>query len=523
LILILSASYITKDLVSDFGKIPVGMLPLQNRCLYEHQIKSLSSYKEDIYMSLPNDYTLSKIDLEKFSNFNVSIIFVPATYSYGELICHVLNEINRYDQPVRILDGETFFSKIPMEYDTFLISNSQYIGSNHFLSLNSSGNSYYVGFYSFSDQNRLISAIEKKQYNFLEGIKEYQCYLNTTEISTQDFLVFRGRDNYFQSKSTFTTQRSFNDLKIDSISVTKSSLDSIKISAEANWYIHVPFSFKKYLPKFWQHGQNESKYFYQIEYLNLSTLSELFVFGNNEFFIWENILKACNTYFLECLKYNSKDELDKEKQSNPWQEKEWYRNKTSKRLSKYAKDVNLDCHKGWVINNVAIPSLNEILLEINLEIENSPQIDSYIFHGDFCFSNIFYDFKLNDIKIIDPRGVGVNQDYILYGDIRYDVAKLAHSILGLYDYILADCYEFKELGFHELFFQIETKPFVKLLQDYFLSMDFANIKMPNSQLYARMIHLFLSMLPLHRDSEKRQKALLANALRLYVEFKKIKK
>jgi hypothetical protein len=31
------------------------------------------------------------------------------------------------------------------------------------------------------------------------------------------------------------------------------------------------------------------------------------------------------------------------------------------------------------------------------------------------------------------------------------------------------------------------------------------------------------MLPLHRDSEKRQKALLANALRLYVEFKKIKK
>ena len=111
MILIAPASYVSNDLVSEFGKIPVGMLPLQNRYLYEHQVKSLSSYKEAIYMSLPSDYTLSKIGLEKFSNLDVSIIFVDATFSYGESICYILNEINRHDQPIIILDGDSLFSK----------------------------------------------------------------------------------------------------------------------------------------------------------------------------------------------------------------------------------------------------------------------------------------------------------------------------------------------------------------------------------------------------------------------------
>ena len=37
--------------------------------------------------------------------------------------------------------------------------------------------------------------------------------------------------------------------------------------------------------------------------------------------------------------------------------------------------------------------------------------------------------------------------------------------------------------------------------------------------YPIMINLFLSMIPLHSDNNLRQKAMLANALNLYIEFK----
>ena len=57
-------------------------------------------------------------------------------------------------------------------------------------------------------------------------------------------------------------------------------------------------------------------------------------------------------------------------------------------------------------------------------------------HGDFCFSNLLYDCKVRLVKMIDPRGeFGVPG---IFGDRRYDLAKLAHSYAGGYDFIVAD-------------------------------------------------------------------------------------
>ncbi len=61
-------------------------------------------------------------------------------------------------------------------------------------------------------------------------------------------------------------------------------------------------------------------------------------------------------------------------------------------------------------------------------------------HGDFCFSNITYDFAIIRIKTIDPRGLTPNNELTIYGDTQYDIAKLSHSVLGLYDWIIAGYY-----------------------------------------------------------------------------------
>ena len=126
-----------------------------------------------------------------------------------------------------------------------------------------------------------------------------------------------------------------------------------------------------------------------------------------------------------------------------------------------------------------------------------------------------YDSRSNHIKLIDPRGVDNKHNISIYGDWRYDVAKLAHSIVGKYDFIIANRFKYKENSSTDIEFEIEYDNIyeIKELERYFET--FFDFKM----YYPIMINLFLSMIPLHSDNNLRQKAMLANALNLYIEFK----
>ena len=56
------------------------------------------------------------------------------------------------------------------------------------------------------------------------------------------------------------------------------------------------------------------------------------------------------------------------------------------------------------------------------------------------------------------------------------------------------------------------------IQSFFLQQKIGGYSLSELSVYPILIHLFLSLLPLHNDYVDRQKAFLANALRLYVEF-----
>ena len=61
---------------------------------------------------------------------------------------------------------------------------------------------------------------------------------------------------------------------------------------------------------------------------------------------------------------------------------------------------------------------------------------------EICVLVIFFlDFVANKIIVIDPRGLNSDNKIEFYGDPNYDIAKLTHSIIGYYDFILA--------GFHD--------------------------------------------------------------------------
>jgi Phosphotransferase enzyme family len=61
-----------------------------------------------------------------------------------------------------------------------------------------------------------------------------------------------------------------------------------------------------------------------------------------------------------------------------------------------------------------------------------------ITHGDLCFSNMFWDAEEEFITVIDPRGRDSNDNHVMHGSHAYDLFKLYHSIVGLYEFVVND-------------------------------------------------------------------------------------
>ncbi len=517
MILITSAAYITPGLISEFGKLPPCMLPVQNRRLYFHQIKLLSPLKEDIFISLPKDYKPSTHDLNQLSNLGAKLIYVPVSLSLGASVVYSLNMIARFGEPVRILHGDTLIGKIPLELmDACAVAEAEDNYNWESVDKEESSDLVFSGYFSFSSQSDLVRNITENDFQFMEGVKAYCRKHNSKLFKVNSWLDFGIVNSYYRSKSKMTTERVFNDLKIDRFSVTKYSKDSHKILAESHWLRSIPCDMKHYVPSVWREGINGDRGFYQIEYFYLSSLADIFVFGNNSSYVWKDIVKSCLQFLNDASKHIPDNTADLAVQSV-----KLYGEKTRKRINVYARNTGLDLNQEWRINGHQTPSLNAIIEDISKEVDQPRKEFIGIMHGDFCFSNILYDFKSQSIKVLDPRGMDLDGNYSIYGDIRYDVGKLAHSIIGLYDYIIGGFFKCSSSSAYSLELSFPASQTVKEIQESFKKTIIAGHTLQDLSTYPIMVHLFLSMLPLHGDHPERQRAMLANALRLYVEYKKL--
>ncbi len=135
-------------------------------------------------------------------------------------------------------------------------------------------------------------------------------------------------------------------------------------------------------------------------------------------------------------------------------------------------------------------------------------------HGDLCFSNILYDSRSQRIKVIDPRGINSLNEMTFYGDQKYDLAKLAHSVLGMYDFIIAGRYQIKRNNKNNEVIEFELDERLRNIQRLFVDRVFID-HVSVREIMPLVVLLFLSMLPLHSDRADRQKAMLLNAIRIY--------
>ena len=133
-------------------------------------------------------------------------------------------------------------------------------------------------------------------------------------------------------------------------------------------------------------------------------------------------------------------------------------------------------------------------------------------HGDFCFSNILYDDDTGIMRLIDPKGALTEAD--LWTDPYYDIAKLSHSVCGLYDLITSGQYiiELNHSMQFELLLNFNNREYKKL---FYSSLERNGFHCGLTRLYEAS--LFLSMLPLHIDNPHKVFAFLLIALQIIEE------
>jgi len=509
MILITSAAYCSPALVAEFGKLPPCMLPVQNKRIYEHQL-ALIPPDMHVVLTLPQSYQVSEYDAKKLENQGVEVLKISEQLSLGESIYEALSKVREINEPLYILHGDTLFAKLDFTVDAYAVANPE----DEYAWAKSSGSKVYAGWFGFADAEDFKEMLRLNEMNFVKSHGWYAKRHDVKDVELPGWLDFGLVNSYYRSCSRLTTQRAFNDLKISRYGVRKYSCDKQKMRAEAEWFKSLPYDMRHYAPALWDCGENADKGYYEIEYFYNSTLANLWVYGENPLNTWREIFAACAEFVGDEYAHKPQDIEAVAKENDSL-----YIVKTKQRLQRYCETNGVSMDATWRINGKETPSLQAILEELDEVMTKHDTRFASLMHGDMCFSNILYDFKSKSIKVIDPRGLSAHGHISMWGDVRYDVAKLAHSVLGMYDYIIGGRYTYRQHTANDMSLAFDTHPVVDDIQNYFKKMRFAGYTMEELSVYPIMILLFLSMLPLHADRPDRQNAFLANALRLYIEFK----
>jgi len=192
--------------------------------------------------------------------------------------------------------------------------------------------------------------------------------------------------------------------------------------------------------------------------------------------------------------------------------------KTQQRIEEYLasidKNERLQLEGDLIVNDVPLQSLESILEKYQTLITDSfKQSALTVFHGDLCFNNILYGWSEGIIRLIDPRG-GFDQGGI-YGDFRYDLAKVNHSACGHYDLFVANRFELKETkkGFSLDFSVGKDGPCFEEMMSWLLKQQGVE------QRFVQAVtgSLFLSMCPLHKEDPVRQRAFFIHGRKLLSE------
>jgi hypothetical protein len=515
--LITSASYVADELAAEFGQLPAAFLPVGHNRLYDLQVAILGP---GVHLTLPESFALPAADGERLAALGVNVLRVPDGLSLGHSVLYALEVIG--DTPaIRILHGDTVIYDIPEGDDVLAMGDAP--DAYHWGKVPEDSDDLapdaaqtppevLAGYFSFGDGVAFRRCLAVCRGDFVGAINRYDRASELRRHKVASWLDCGHLQTYYRSRCAMRIQRSFNDLTISYSVVEKRSTDTVKLAGEAAWFETIPTALRLYTPAFLGRSPalNGREPGYAIEYLPSPSLHELFVFGAVGSGVWRKVMEG-SFAFMRAARDAGRD------LGAGTVIRQLTVDKTETRLKQYLADVGIDATQEWRYRGRQCPSLIDIARQTAGLIDMNSRKTLGIMHGDLCFTNMFYDFRTQRIKVIDPRGTIDGQAHTVLGDVRYDMAKLNHSIVGAYDFILAGRYACDGFAARDMAIEFPRDSSFDRVNALAGEFELDGLRLTDPEITAITIHLFLSMLPLHADKPERQKAFVANALRLFVE------
>lgn len=313
-------------------------------------------------------------------------------------------------------------------------------------------------------------------------------------------------DRYQVAKKRLLEARSFNSLHFDDFlgTVTKRSELWEKLDAEASWALALPQELQALSPRIIQFNKAGADTSITMEYYGYPTAAELWLYSSFS----SGALTSMARRLIEVLERFRAYPRDVAKSDFH----DMYRVKTEERIAEAMRTsatlealFKLD---RIILNGREVPGWVTIWKALGPKLDElyAPE-DCCLIHGDFCLSNILYDIGGGIVRVIDARGKWGKSNG---GDIKYDVAKLRHSLNGLYDFIVNDLFDCEFDGKSRLDLRLAYDrrhkevgvAFDKMVAEHF---DLDKIKLIEGL-------LFISMLPLHANKPHRQLAMFATGI-----------
>ena len=303
-----------------------------------------------------------------------------------------------------------------------------------------------------TNSNGVIGMFIFKNKSFLSALPsdgEFVRFLSRSNIEFFPLLVNSVReigtfDSYLSFKSQFPVSRFFNNIEVEDDEITKRASDpkfKHLLEDEINWYHYMENSGFTGIPKIRSFEPLKLERIMGVHPHQIKGLSQ-----KDKTILVKNIIKRLEEVHSIATFPVRSDDLYKV-----------YVDKTLDRIRPVTRMLKLNSKKTFIINGRKIEALNPDEPSVVISLYNKlSSIQSFCpIHGDPTFSNTLV-MSDKEIKFIDPRGTFGNSK--IFGDPRYDFAKLYYSTVGNYDQFNSQNFEVRFQG-EEITIKIESSGF----------------------------------------------------------------
>ncbi len=371
-----------------------------------------------------------------------------------------------------------------------------------------------TGLYGFNDAEHLLQCCQKAmKLGGKELSKVLEIYGKKHPIqavTTSRWYDFGHMPHFLKAKHELLQSRYFNEIQIEAVTgmLHKKSTRSDKLRDEHDWYLALPEALKILTPRILGKSKKGNTFTLTQEYYGYPNLAELYLYGNFDLEIWKVAIQNLMQTHLLLKSYSGL--------VSPEDALYMYWEKTEARMAELQGQDDffreLTGLEHIHLNGEQLDNLPRLNAGIKTHCEKlSNTVKGAIIHGDFCLSNILYDINNQLVRLIDPRGSFGKKG--IYGDPRYDVAKLRHSLHGGYDFMVADLFTIT----YEAAGQFQTAICGGLLYAElaaFFDSEIERVGYALTDIKFIEALLFLSMIPLHRDKPERQLMMYLQAIKM---------